>query len=125
MFSTHAPITVRIATPFTRCYAPGFEGGTALTIYGKNNEQTLTATCLLHNLHDLLLLLCWKDRTVNRDTRDANVETLYKNKGDRRDSHFYRYISLLSVVGRVFARVALTILQILNLNMASELEDRQ
>jgi len=37
--------------------------------------------------------------------RDVNIVTLYKNKGDR--SNNYRGISLLSVVGKIFARVAL------------------
>ena len=45
--------------------------------------------------------------------RDANVVTLYKNKGDRGDCNNYRGISLLSVVVKVFARVVLTRLQIL------------
>ena len=45
--------------------------------------------------------------------RDANIETLYKNKGDLSDCNNYRGISLLSVVGNVFARVSLTRLQIL------------
>ena len=66
---------------------------------------------LLHHLH--LLLLCWKEATVPQDMRDANIVTLYKNKGDRSDCNNYRGISLLSVVGKVFARVALTKLQIL------------
>ena len=48
-----------------------------------------------------------------QDMRDANIVTLYKNKGDRSDCNNYRGISLLSVVGKVFARVALTKLQIL------------
>ena len=38
---------------------------------------------------------------------------MYKNKGDRSDCNNYRGISLLSVVGKVVARVALTKLQIL------------
>ena len=42
-----------------------------------------------------------------------NIVTLYKNKGDRSDCNNYRGISLLIVVGKVFARVALTKLQIL------------
>ena len=67
---------------------------------------------LLHHLH-VLLLLCWKEGTVPQDMRDANIVTLYKNKGDRSDCNNYRGISLLSVVGKVFARVALTKLQIL------------
>ena len=47
------------------------------------------------------------------DMRDANVVTLYKNKGDRGDCNNYRGISLLSVVGKVFARVVLKRLQVL------------
>ena len=45
--------------------------------------------------------------------RNANVVTVYKNKGDRRDCNSYRGITLLSVVWKVFARVALTRLHIL------------
>ena len=45
--------------------------------------------------------------------RDANIVTLYKNKGDRSDATIIEACSLLSVVGKVFARVALTKLQIL------------
>ena len=57
--------------------------------------------------------LCWKEGTVPLDMPDANIVTLYKNKGDRSDCNTYRGSSLLSVVGKVFARVALTKLQIL------------
>ncbi|KAG6930003.1 hypothetical protein G0U57_004624, partial [Chelydra serpentina] len=39
------------------------------------------------------------------------IVTLYKNKGDRSDCNNYRGISLLSVVGKVFARVILNRLQ--------------
>ena len=45
--------------------------------------------------------------------RDANIVTLYKNKGDRSDCNNYRGISLLSIVGKVFARVVLGRLQTL------------
>ena len=37
--------------------------------------------------------------------RDANIITLYKNKGDRSDCNNYRGIPLLSIVGKVIARV--------------------
>ena len=46
-----------------------------------------------------------------QDMRDANIVTLYKNKGERSDCNRYRGISLLSIVGKAFACVALKKLQ--------------
>ena len=43
--------------------------------------------------------------------KDAKIVTLYKNKGDRSDCNNYRGISLLSIVGKAFARVVLNRLQ--------------
>ena len=43
--------------------------------------------------------------------RDAKIVILYKNKGDCSDCNNYRGISLLSIVGKVFARVILVRLQ--------------
>ena len=43
--------------------------------------------------------------------RDAKIVTLYKNKGERSDCNNYRGISLLSIVGKVYARVLLARLQ--------------
>ena len=63
-------------------------------------------------LHDLLCL-CWEQGYIPQDMRDANIVTLYKNKGDRSDCNNYRGISLLSIVGKVFARVVLCRLQAL------------
>ena len=45
--------------------------------------------------------------------RDANIVTLYKNKGDRGDCNNYRGISLLNIVGKLFAKVVLMKLQVL------------
>ena len=42
--------------------------------------------------------------------RDAKIVILYKNKGDRSDN-YYRGISLLSIVGKLYARVVLMRLQ--------------
>ena len=39
--------------------------------------------------------------------RDAKIITLYKNKGERNNCNNYRGISLLRIVGKVFARVVL------------------
>jgi len=67
---------------------------------------------LLGPLHELLCL-CWREGQVPKDMRDAKIITLYKNKGDRSDCNNYRGISLLSIVGKVFARVVLGRLQAL------------
>ncbi|XP_018022180.1 uncharacterized protein LOC108678311 [Hyalella azteca] len=67
---------------------------------------------LLGPLHELLCL-CWREGHVPQDMRDSKIITLYKNKGDRSDCNNYRGISLLSMVGKVFARVVLGRLQAL------------
>ncbi|XP_033120196.1 uncharacterized protein LOC117119470 [Anneissia japonica] len=59
---------------------------------------------ILPHLYDLLLL-CWRTETIPHDMQDANIITLYKNKGDRRDCNNYRCISLLSVTGKAIAKV--------------------
>ena len=50
---------------------------------------------------------------MSQDMRDASIITLYKNKGDRSDCNNYRGISVLSIVGKTFARVMLNRLQTL------------
>ena len=65
---------------------------------------------LLSHLHELLLL-CWEEGNAPQDMRDANIVPLYKNKGERSDCNNYRGISLLSIVSKAFARVALKKLQ--------------
>ncbi|CAE1286236.1 unnamed protein product [Acanthosepion pharaonis] len=60
---------------------------------------------LLQHLHKLLSP-CWEKVHVPRDMQDANIVTLYKNKGDRSDYNNYRGISLLGIVGKIFARVS-------------------
>ena len=67
-------------------------------------------TTLLQPLHDLLCQ-CWSEGAVPQDMRDAKIVTLYKNKGDRSDCSNYRGISLLSVVGKLYAPVVLLRLQ--------------
>ena len=67
---------------------------------------------LLQPLHDLLCH-CWEQGYIPQDMHDANIVTLYKNKGDRSDCNSYRGISLLSIIGKAFARVALARLQTL------------
>ena len=57
---------------------------------------------LLQPLHDTLCQ-CWREGGVPQDMKDAKIFTLYKNKGDRSDCNNYRGISLLSIVGKVYA----------------------
>ena len=59
---------------------------------------------LLKHLHELLCL-SWASCFIPQDLKYANIITLYKNKDDRGDCNNYRGISLLSVVGKVFAKV--------------------
>ena len=52
-----------------------------------------------------------QEEAVPLDTRDARIITLFKNKGERSDCNNYRGISLLSIIGKVFAKVILIRLQ--------------
>ena len=45
--------------------------------------------------------------------RDANIVTVYKNKGDMGDCINYRGISLLNIVGKLFAKVVLMKMRVL------------
>ena len=67
-------------------------------------------TTLLLPLHEVLCQ-CWQEGVVPQDMRDSKIITLYKNKGVRNDCNNYRGISLLNIVGKVFARVILIRLQ--------------
>ena len=65
---------------------------------------------LANHLLDLLHQ-CWEEGKVPQDMKDSVIVTLYKNKGDRSDCINHRGISLMSIVGKCFARVVLTRLQ--------------
>ena len=69
-------------------------------------------TVLLKPIYDILCC-CWTEGEVPQDMRDTKIVTLYKNKGERSDCNNYRGISLLSIVGKVYARVLLVRLQAL------------
>ena len=67
-------------------------------------------TTLLHPLQKVLCQ-CWREGAVLQDMRDAKIITLYKNKGERSDCNNYRGISLLSIIGKVYAWVLLICMQ--------------
>ena len=49
----------------------------------------------------------WEAEVLPQQWKDANIVTIFKKKGDRADCGNYRGISLLSVGGKVLARVIL------------------
>ena len=85
--------------------APGKDGILAEVI--KSSKSSL-----LVPLHKLLTQ-CWKEGSVPQDMKDSNIITLYKNKGDHSNCNNYCGISLLSVIGKMFACIILHRLQIL------------
>ncbi|KAI8515959.1 hypothetical protein Bbelb_067720 [Branchiostoma belcheri] len=56
--------------------------------------------------HDLLLTI-WETECMPSDLRDATIIALYKNKGQKSDCGNYRGISLLSIAGKILARILL------------------
>ena len=83
--------------------APGMDGIPAEVIKSAKGS-------LAEHLHNLLCQ-CWEEGQVPQEMKDSNIITLYKNKGDRSDCNNYRGISLLSIVGKCYARVTLRRLQ--------------
>ena len=49
----------------------------------------------------------WANGQLPRDLRDANIIHLYKNKGDRTSCDNHHGISLLSIAGKILARIML------------------
>ena len=50
---------------------------------------------------------CWEKLTLPQDLRDAVIVSLYENKVEKSDCSNYRGIILLSIKGRILARVLL------------------
>jgi len=61
---------------------------------------------LLHRLHDLIIAV-WHREDIPQQWKDSRIISIYKNKGDRSDCGNSRGISLLSVAGKVLAKVLL------------------
>ena len=52
-------------------------------------------------------MLCWNIGIIPTDWKRALDVPLWKGKGDRQDCNTYRGVTLLSVPGKVFARIIL------------------
>ena len=61
----------------------------------------------LHSKLLELLILCWEKSKLPQDFRDAVIITLYKNKGEKSNCSNYRGITLLSIAGKILARILL------------------
>ena len=61
----------------------------------------------LHSkLQEFLVCCCWQSKLPS-DLRDAVIVTLYKNKGEKSDCSNYQRITLVSIAGKILARVFL------------------
>ena len=69
-------------------------------------------TTLVHHLHRLFLKI-WDNEEVPQELKDATIVTIFK-KGSRSECGNYRGISLLSVAGKILAKVLLNRLQSLS-----------
>ena len=49
----------------------------------------------------------WEEEAIPQEFRDATIVSLYKNKGSKSDCGNYRGISLLSIAGKILARIIL------------------
>lgn len=61
----------------------------------------------LHDKFHDLLVCCWEQGKLPQDLRDAVIITLYKNKGEKSICSNYQGITLLSIAGKILARVLL------------------
>ena len=61
---------------------------------------------LIAHLTDLFQL-CWEKGELPQEFKDANIIHLYKNKGEKASCDNHRGISLLSIAGKILARIIL------------------
>jgi len=79
--------------------SPGIDGIPA-EVYQEGGD------IVIDKLHSLFWS-CWESGTVPQDLRDAVIVSLYKNKGEKSDCSNYRGITLLSIAGKILARLLL------------------
>ena len=59
---------------------------------------------LTEKLHQLILR-CWEQKSLPQDFKDVILVPIYKNKGNHKDCGNYRGISLLSIAGKMMAKI--------------------
>ena len=79
--------------------SPGIDG-IPVEVYQHGGEA------VLDTLQDLFTD-CWEKGILSQDLRDAVIVSLFKKKGEKSDCSNYRSITLLSIAGKILARVLL------------------
>ena len=87
--------------------------GKALGEDGIPPEVIKCAKAVLEKDSFKLVYLCCNEGVVPQDVRDSNIIPLQKKKGDMSDCNSYHGISLLNIVGKLYAWVVLKRIQIL------------
>ena len=59
------------------------------------------------NTFHAILVSIWEEEDMPSEFKDATIVTLFKNKGSKTDCGNYRGISLLSIAGKILARIIL------------------
>ena len=77
--------------------APGSDGIPA-EVFKAGGETLITHFTMMFQVF-------WVNGQHPRDFRDANIIHLYKSKGDRSSCKNHRGISLLSIAGKILARI--------------------
>jgi hypothetical protein len=63
---------------------------------------------LVEKLHEIFLQM-WQQESIPQDFKDASKVPLYKRNGNRPNCDNHRGISLLSIAGKILARIILTV----------------
>ena len=74
---------------------------------GKINLTISLAWAFDKAIFPSLLVSCWEKGVLPQDLKDAVIVSLYKNMGEKSDCSNYRGIALLSMAGKVLARILL------------------
>ena len=70
-------------------------------------QSLLKFTKILTEKLYLIFKQIWQSETIPQDFKDASIIHLYKRKGNRQVCDNHRGISLLSIAGKIFARILL------------------
>jgi len=89
---------IRVAIKETKLKkAPG-QDGIPPEAYRYGGEAFVLA---LHHI----FITCWENRELPHDYKDAIIVMLYKRKGEKKDCGNFRGISLLSIAGKILAKI--------------------